>query len=81
MTKLATTIEQQLQILKSRGLTFLDEAKAREILLDFGFYRLGFYLFPFEKSFPNLNNRTHEYVDGATFEDAVNLYYFDFDMR
>lgn len=81
MTKLATTIEQQLQILKSRGLTILDEAKAREILLDIGYYRLGFYLFPFEKSFPNLNNRTHEYVDGATFEDAVNLYYFDFDMR
>lgn len=67
--------------MKSRGLTINDEVKAREILLDIGYYRLGFYLFPFEKTFPNLHNRTHEYIPEATFEDAVNLYYFDFDLR
>lgn len=55
--------------------------KAREILLDIGYYRLGFYLFPFEKSYPELRNRSHEYIEGASFEDAVNLYYFDFDLR
>ena len=42
---------------------------------------MGFYLFPFEQSYPKLNNRTHQYINGATFEDAVNLYYFDFDLR
>lgn len=67
--------------MKSRGLTINDEVKAREILLDIGYYRLGFYLFPFEKTFPNLHNRTHEYIPEATFEDAVNLYYFDFNLR
>lgn len=81
MAKSATTIDQQLDILKSRGLSVNDADKAREILLDVGYYRLGFYLFPFEKSYPALRNRTHEYVDGASFEDAVNLYYFDFDLR
>lgn len=81
MTKLATTIDEQLELLKSRGLTVKDEDKAREILLDIGYYRLGFYLFPFEKTYPNLRNRTHQYIDGAAFEDAVNLYYFDFDLR
>lgn len=81
MTKSATTIDQQLDLLKSRGLTVNDEDKAREILLDIGYYRLGFYLFPFEKSYPELRNRTHEYIKGASFEDAVNLYYFDFDLR
>lgn len=81
MTKSATTIEQQLDLLKSRGLAINDADKAREILLDIGYYRLGFYLFPFEKSYPELRNRTHEYVEGASFEDAVNLYYFDFDLR
>ena len=55
--------------------------KAREILLDIGYYRLGFYLFPFEKSYPELRNRSHEYIEGASFEGAVNLYYFDFDLR
>ena len=67
--------------MKSRGLTIVNTDKAREILLDIGYYRLGFYLFPFEKSFPNLRNRSHEYINGASFEDAVNLYYFDFDLR
>lgn len=81
MAKSATTIDQQLELLKSRGLTVKNEDKAREILLDIGYYRLGFYLFPFEKSYPELRNRTHEYVNGASFEDAVNLYYFDFDLR
>ncbi len=81
MAKSATTIDQQLDLLKSRGLTVKDADKAREILLDIGYYRLGFYLFPFEKSYPELRNRTHEYVEGASFEDAVNLYYFDFDLR
>lgn len=81
MPKQATTIEQQIEILKSRGLKFADEEKAKEILLDIGYYRLGFYLFPFEKTYPDLRNRTHEYIEGATFEDAVNLYYFDFDLR
>jgi hypothetical protein len=81
MAKSATTIDQQLELLKSRGLTVKNEDKAREILLDIGYYRLGFYLFPFEKSYPELRNRTHQYVNGASFEDAVNLYYFDFDLR
>ena len=81
MAKSATTIDQQLDLLKSRGLAVNDENKAREILLDVGYYRLGFYLFPFEKSYPELRNRTHEYIKDASFEDAVNLYFFDFDLR
>ena len=81
MAKSATTIDQQLDLLNSRGLNISCREKAREILLDIGYYRLGFYLFPFEKSYPDLRNRTHEYIEGVSFEDAVNLYYFDFDLR
>ncbi|MCM1452034.1 MAG: Abi family protein [Clostridium sp.] len=81
MNKSATTIDKQLQILKTRGLTIRDQDKAKEILLDIGYYRLGFYLFPFEKSYPQLSLRTHQYAEGSTFEDAVRLYYFDFDLR
>lgn len=81
MAKIATTIEEQLNLFESRGLTVSDRDKASEILLDVGYYRLGFYLFPFEKTYPDLRNRTHEYIEGAKFEDAVNLYYFDFDLR
>ena len=81
MGKKATTVDEQIEILESRGLHIGDKDKAKEILQDIGYYRLGFYLFPFEKSYPGLKNRTHEYIEGATFEDAVFLYYFDFDLR
>ncbi len=81
MAKSATTIDKQLDILVSRGLTILDKVKAEEILLDVGYYRLGFYLFPFEKTYPRLSHRTHEYVNGSKIKDAVRLYYFDFDLR
>ena len=81
MSKRATTVDEQIEILESRGLHIGDKDKAKEILQDIGYYRLGFYLFPFEKSYPDLRNRTHEYIGGVTFEDAVNLYYFDYDLR
>lgn len=76
MAKSATTIEQQIELLKSRGLAISDHDKAREILLDVGYYRLGFYLFPFEKSYPSLQHRSHEYIEGASFEDAVTSIWF-----
>ncbi len=41
--KKAYTIDQQITRLKSNGMTFDDEEKAKEILLDVGYYRLGFY--------------------------------------
>ena len=81
MEKTATSVDQQLSTLELRGLRINDFEKAKEILHDIGYYRLGFYLFPFEKTYPELNNRTHEYKEGSTFEDAVSLYYFDFDLR
>ena len=62
-------------------MTIADEAKAKEVLLDVGYYRLGFYWFPFEKSYPAKRNRTHEFVPGSNFDDAVKLYYFDYKLR
>lgn len=51
------------------------------MLLDVGYYRLGFYWFPFEQTYPNLDNRTHDFRQNADFDDAVKLYYFDFNLR
>lgn len=80
-TKSATTIKQQIDKLRKRGLHIKDESKASEILSDIGYYRLGFYWFPFEKGYPRLKNRTHEFIAGADFDTAVKLYYFDNDLR
>lgn len=79
--KTATTIDEQIRRLKDRGMQVCNEAKAQEILSDIGYYRLGFYWFPFETDYPKKTNRTHLFKKGALFEDAVALYYFDSDLR
>lgn len=44
MSKTATTVEQQIALLESRGMVFdYTIEKVKEILLDIGYYRLGFY--------------------------------------
>ena len=79
--KQATTLDEQISLLRSRGIQISNEEKAKEVLMDIGYYRLGFYLFPFEKSYPRLRGRKHEYKDGTKLSDAVTLYYYDFDLR
>ncbi|MBO7367190.1 MAG: Abi family protein [Paludibacteraceae bacterium] len=79
--KKATTIKEQIELLRSRNVIISDEDKAKEILLDIGYYRLGFYFFPFEVSYPSLRFRNHIMRRNTKFSDAVALYYFDFDLR
>ncbi len=81
MTKKATTLEEQVELLRSRGVEITCEKKAKECLLDIGYFRLCSYLFPFEKTYPRYSNRTHEVLEGTKLSDAVALYYFDFDLR
>jgi len=81
-TKQATDYDEQIRILRSRGVVISDEAKAKEILSDIGYYRLGFYIHPFETTYPLLDyRRIHDVTPGTTIEDAVSLYYFDLDLR
>lgn len=79
--KYATTIEEQIQKLKDRGLLIDDEEKAKEVLLDIGYYRFGSYLFPYELTYPSKKDRTHKLKNPTHFEDALDLYYFDSDLR
>lgn len=79
--KRATTLDEQVALLRSRGVEISSEEKAKECLLDIGYFRLCSYLFPFEKTYPKHSNRTHEFISGTKLSDAVALYYFDFDLR
>ena len=81
MEKLATNVDEQIAKLESRGMTIGDKNKAKECLLDIGYFRLGFYWFPFEESYPRKVNRTHAFKDGTCFDYAIQLYYFDYDLR
>lgn len=79
--KKALNIDKQMQLLEDRGVVFDNKIKAEEILLDIGYYRFGFYAFPFERTFPNIYNRTHKYVKGTTFKSIYDLYLFDSKLR
>lgn len=75
--KLATTVEEQIERLKKRGMSIDNEDFAKEILMDVGYYRLGFYWFPLEKKYPERDNRDHKFKEGASFMTSVHLYEFD----
>lgn len=76
MGKKATTAKEQIVVLKERGMVFdCGEEKAEEILLDIGYYRLGFYWFPFEI------DKNHNFEKGTLFSNIINLYYLDVDLR
>ncbi len=80
--KKATSLDEQLALIKKRGLdTLYNDEDAKKYLFDIGYYRLGFYFFPFEKSYPNKLNRTHEFKSGYTLCNALNLYDFDYNLR
>lgn len=81
-TKQATSFDEQIHLLRSRGVVIKDEKKAKEYLSDIGYYRLGFYIHPFEETYPAVDSkRSHNVKKGTTIEDIVALYYFDFDLR
>lgn len=76
LNKPPKTYQEQLEILKSRGMGVKDEGKALHILAHHNYYRLSAYRFPLaEKSNPD------QYLPGVTFEDLWALYCFDRGLR
>lgn len=71
----ATTIDEQIDLLKNRGLSVKDDNKAKEYLLDIGYYRLGFYWFYFQ------NSQDHNFNQNIDIEDIIKLYYLDIDLK
>ncbi|MDR1006667.1 MAG: Abi family protein [Bacteroidales bacterium] len=81
MVKQATSAKEQIDILCRRGIEIdMEENEAEEILTDIGYFRLGFYCFPFETTYPNKKKRNHEYGKGTRFSNIVDLYYFNVDL-
>ncbi|OAB28608.1 Abortive infection bacteriophage resistance protein [Flavobacterium fryxellicola] len=76
MGGISTSVKEQIQKLTARGME-LDYGieKTEEILLDIGYYRLGFYWNPFEI------DGKHNFKEGTKFSDVVNLYYLDVDLK
>jgi abortive infection bacteriophage resistance protein len=76
MGRRATTLDEQLILLRSRGMILdLSEEKTKEILADIGYYRLGYYWHPFEI------DTAHNFALGTKFSTIIYLYYLDADLR
>ena len=75
-SKQPLTIEQQISLLKDRGLAIIDEAAAQKVLGSISYFRLANYFRPME-----MDKQSHQFKPGATFENAVQLYDFDASLR
>ena len=75
MGNIATNLDQQIEKLQSRGMCLdMEITKVKELLLDIGYYRLGFYWCPF-------SNKDHIFIPNTKFSDIIALYYLDVDLR
>lgn len=81
MGRRAKPLQEQVALLRKRGMIIAEPEKARQILLEIGWYRMSFYWFPFETRYPDRMNPTHQFRQGTRFEDALLLYAFDFNLR
>lgn len=71
--KVFRSVEEQLELLKSRGLCVSDEEYAKKFLLDNNYYRISGYSLTLRKF-----DRFYQNVD---FQNIVDIYHFDFELR
>lgn len=86
------SLQDQLALLKSRGLEVADDNVALDCLHRYSYFRLSAYWYPFRVIVPKLDNNENPSLDkhgkpeykagdqfhtGSTFEDACELYSFD----
>lgn len=80
------SIDEQVEILQSRGLQIEDFDRAKRYLQRLGYYRLSGYWYPFRQFRSDDNGQTAElrrddFIAGSRFDDLVKLYVFDKKLR
>ena len=75
-TKPPLPVQDQVRLLKSRGLQIPDEARAARYLQNISYYRLSGYMYPFLA-----DTKQHLYKKGTIFDDILDLYRFDRELR
>jgi abortive infection bacteriophage resistance protein len=71
------SINNQIEKFKERelDLSCYDEAKLKEMLLDIGYYRLGFYCYYY------FDKKENKFSKDIKISDIINLYYLDIDLK
>jgi abortive infection bacteriophage resistance protein len=80
------SIDDQVEILRSRGLQIEDCDRAKRYLRRLGYYRLSGYWYPFRQFREADNGQTSElrrddFIAGSRFGDLISLYVFDKKLR
>ncbi len=78
-TKQAISIDEQISLLKRRGLYIADEAKAKSCLIHIGYYRLSAYELPLQRG--DHTNEHHQFLPNTNFDHILDLYTFDRKLR
>ncbi|WP_288817500.1 Abi family protein [uncultured Varibaculum sp.] len=78
--KVFTTIGEQLDILRSRGMR-LDEVEAAAWLAHVGYYRLSGYWYPYRQPSDKPKQRLDGFIPDTSFHDIALLYEFDRKLR
>lgn len=73
------TVEQQIELLRRRGMVIADESAARHCLSNVSYYRLRAYWLPFEE--PAESPGDHRFRQGTSFNDVRELYNLDRHLR
>jgi len=75
--KPSISLEQQVELLQKRGLNINNPEKARHYLSNISFYRLRAYTYPFQDN----NDPGHPFKGDVSFEEIIQLYVFDRQLR
>lgn len=73
------TFDEQLEILKQRKLNILNDDYALSKLQRINYYRLSAYFLPFQH--PKNSENKDIFLEETKFEDIIQLYYFDCELR
>jgi len=76
MQKTFKTLDEQIEILKSRGLTIEDYDKAKAVLFRENYFFVNGYRHLLTKP-----NQPNQFVEGATFEELYSIFVFDRRIR
>lgn len=74
--KVQKSFDEQLTLLRERGMCFENESQAKHILQNVSYYRLSGYWYPLLQ-----DKRNHIFKDGASFGNAYAIYKFDSALR
>ena len=75
------TFDQQLDLLKQRGMTVADDAYALRRLATISYYRLSGYWYPKRQISPSNGELLNDFRPNTTFSQVIELYEFDRELR